>query len=180
MTPEASFAWVPAAIALQRVLELLLARRNVRIQIRRGGREFAPESYPAMVALHALFLATLAVESYPWRIPLDPRTWACVAALALVTGARYWAIASLGSRWTTRIVVVPGDKVLRRGPYRYLRHPNYAVIVLEFLLFPLLMRAPLTLVVFSAANLLILRQRIRLEEEALRKWTDFEAPSSPV
>ena len=71
------------------------------------------------------------------------------------------------------MVVVPGARLVRSGPYRFLRHPNYLVIVLEFLLFPLLMRAPATLVVFSLANLLVLRQRIRIEEEALRGATDY-------
>jgi methyltransferase len=173
MTADPSFAWVPAAIVLQRVFELLLCLRNRRIMGSLGGREFFARSYLEMVALHSLFIASLALESFPWRIPLDGRTWGSLAALALVTSARYWTIASLGDRWTTRIFVVPGDAVKRKGPYRFLRHPNYAVIVLEFLLFPLLLRAPLTLVLFSAANLAVLRRRIRREESALREWTDY-------
>lgn len=113
------------------------------------------------------------MESHPWRIPRDPLTWGCLSALALVTAGRYWTIASVGENWNVRIVLVPGEPVKRKGPYRFLRHPNYLVIVLEFLLFPLLLRAPLTLIVFSLANLPVLRQRIRLEEEALREFTDY-------
>ena len=168
-----SFAWVLPVVALQRLLELLLCRRNRTVLASRGGKEYHRGTYPVMVALHALFLASLAWESYPWRIPLDARTYACLASLVAVTALRYASIATLGDRWTTRIVVVPGGRISREGPYRYLRHPNYLVIVLEFLLLPLLLRAPGTLVAFSLANLLVLRQRIRLEEAVLRQWTDY-------
>ncbi len=172
--PSASFAWIIAAVILQRILELRVCRRHRRAMAARGGKEFHPETYPVMAGLHVLFLVSLGVESYPWRVPLDAATFACLFALLLVTGLRYWAIASLGGNWNTRIVVVPGESVKRAGPYRYLRHPNYLVLVLEFFLIPLLMRAPVTLVVFSLANLLVLRQRMRLEEEALREFTDYE------
>jgi len=169
-----SFAWIFAAIVLQRVLELRLCRRNRRVLQARGGREFFPGTYPVMVGLHVLFLLALSIESYPWSIPLDVFTFGVLGVLLLVTGMRYWAIASLGGNWNTRIVVVPGEPVKRAGPYRFLRHPNYLVLVLEFFLIPLLMRAPVTLVVFSLANLLVLRRRIRLEEEALREFTDYD------
>lgn len=169
-----SFFWVFPVILLQRLFELYLSRRHRLALIRRGGREFHAEFFRPMAALHVLFFVSLAVESYPWRQPLDPFTWGCLAALALVTAARYWVIASLGENWNVRIVLVPGEPVKRTGPYRFLRHPNYLVIVLEFLFFPLLLRAPFTLVAFSLANLVVLRQRIRLEEEALREHTDYE------
>lgn len=165
--------WILAFLVMQRAGELVLCRRNRRELLLRGGREFFPETYPAMVALHVLFLLSLAGESLPWQIPLDLRTWACLAALVPVTILRYWSIAALGPLWSTRIVLVPGDRVIRSGPYRCLRHPNYLAIVLEFLLFPFLLRAPYTLIAFSLANLAVLRQRIRLEEEALRTNTDY-------
>jgi methyltransferase len=168
-----SFAWVFGIMGLQRVFELVLSRRNRRALEALGGREFHPETFPTVVVLHVLFFASLAVESYPWRFPLDARTVVCLIALALLTGARYWCIASLGRYWNVRIVVVPGGAAKRSGPYRYLRHPNYLVLVLEFLFIPLLLRAPVTLVVFSLANLAFLRQRIRLEEKALRELTDY-------
>ena len=164
--------WVLAFLLVQRAGELLLCRRNRRRLALRGGREFFPETYPAMVVLHVLFLLSLAWESLPREVPLDLRTWGCLAALLPVTFLRYWSIAALGTRWTTRIVAVPGSRVIRSGPYRFLRHPNYVALVLEFLLIPLLLRAPYTLVVFSLANLAALRQRIRLEEEVLRTHTD--------
>jgi len=160
-------AWIFPVLAAQRLIELWLSRRHFRRLSERGGREFAPESFPWFVALHAGFLAALAWEGYPWRAPSDLRTWACLGALAVLMAGRYWCIASLGDYWNTRIVVVPGAPRIRRGPYRWLPHPNYLVVALEFLVLPLLFRAPVTLVVFFPLNLLLLRQRIRLEESAL-------------
>ena len=168
-----SFAWVVPLLGAQRLVELSLSRRHRQALFARGGREYHAESFPAMAALHTLFIASLAVESYPWRFPLNAFTWGCLAALALVTAGRYWVIASLGENWNVRIVVVPGEPVRKRGAYRVMRHPNYLVITLEFLLFPLLMRAPATLVVFSLANAIVLRTRIRLEESVLRELTDY-------
>jgi methyltransferase len=168
-----SLAWVAPVVSAQRLAELWLCRRNRRRLMARGGREFRPDTYKTMVILHVLFLLSLLWESHPWRAPADIRTWAYLAALAAVTALRYWAIASLGEYWNTRVVVVPGTHLVRAGPYRFLRHPNYLVIVLEFLLLPLLMRAPVTLVLFSLANLAVLRQRIRVEEEALREATEW-------
>jgi methyltransferase len=170
---DITVAWVTPAVVALRLAELLLSARNRRALLARGGMEVRPDTYRTMVALHALFLLSLGLESYPWRVPADFRTIGAFAVLAAVTALRYWAIASLGEYWTTRIVVVPGAHVVRKGPYRYLRHPNYLAIVLEFLLLPLLMRAPATLVAFSLANLLVLRQRIRIEEKALRGATDY-------
>jgi methyltransferase len=155
-----SLAWLAPLVAAQRNRDRLLAR---------GGEEVRPDTYKTMVALHVLFLASLSLESYPWRVPPDTRTWACLGALVAVTALRYWVIASLGEYWNTRVVVVPGTRLVRTGPYRFLRHPNYLVIVLEFLLLPLLMRAPVTLVLFSLVNLAVLRQRIRIEETALEE-----------
>ena len=169
-----SLAWVAPVVAAQRLAELWLCRRNRLLLMAQGGREVRPDTYRTMVTLHVLFLLSLSWESHPWRAPADIRTWACLTALAAVTALRYWAIASLGKFWNTRVVVVPGTHLVRTGPYRFLRHPNYLVIVLEFLLLPLLMRAPVTLVLFSLANLAVLRQRIRIEEMALRGATDRE------
>jgi methyltransferase len=106
-------------------------------------------------------------------VPLDSLTLFCLIFLIFLQGLRYWCIVSLGEYWNTRIILVPDAETRRRGPYRFLRHPNYLAVTLEFAVIPLLMRAPLTLVVFSLANLVVLRQRIRLEEEALREFTDY-------
>jgi methyltransferase len=169
-----SLWWVFGFYFLERLFELRLAARNRRLLLARGGREYFPETYRELVLLHTLFFAALVGESWPWRVPLDPLTLFCLAALALLMGLRYWCILSLGVHWNTRILVLPGAAAVRRGPYRLLKHPNYLAVTLEFGLLPLLMRAPATLVVFSLANLFILRRRIRLEEQALRQQTDYD------
>ena len=152
---------------------MIIARRNRRRLLQRGGRECHPESYRNLVGMHLGFFASLLLESHPWGVPLDPLTWSCLAALVLLQILRYWCVVSLGDFWNTRIIVVPGAAVRRVGPYRWLRHPNYLAVTLEIFFIPLLMRAPFTLLFFSLANLVLLRQRIRLEEKALRQHTDY-------
>ncbi|HEY3490517.1 MAG TPA: isoprenylcysteine carboxylmethyltransferase family protein [Candidatus Deferrimicrobiaceae bacterium] len=168
-----SFAWVFGVLLLQRAFEVFVSIRNRKALEPLGAKEFHPESFRNIAAMHALYFVSLAVESYPWRLPLDVRTISCLVAVALLAGLRLWCMASLHPYWNVRIVVVPGAHVKSSGPYRFLRHPNYLVVVLEFLFLPLLMRAPVTMVVFSVANLFALRQRIRFEEEALRSLTDY-------
>ncbi|MGE5700301.1 MAG: isoprenylcysteine carboxyl methyltransferase family protein [Deltaproteobacteria bacterium] len=168
-----SFAWVFAVVALQRLFELIVSRRNRRVLEALGGRELYPESFRRVAALHGLFFAALLAESYPWRVPLDALTIVCLAVLFILSAVRYWCMASLGKHWNVRIVVVPGGQAKRSGPYRYVRHPNYLAVALEFLFLPILMRAPATMAVFFLANIAVLRQRIRLEEKALRELTDY-------
>lgn len=168
-----NFLWIFLVLIIQRLAELVLAARNRKRALARGGIEFAPETYQKFVWLHSLFLVSLLVESYPWQLPLDVLTWSCLALFGLLQLLRYWCIHSLGEQWNTRILVIPGALLSRRGPYRWFRHPNYLVVTLELAVIPLLARAPFTLMVFSLANLILLRQRIRLEEKALRVSADF-------
>jgi methyltransferase len=168
-----SLWWVLVFFFAERLFELWLAAHNRRILLARGGREFFPETFKELVLLHTLFFAALLGESYPWQVPLDSLTLLCLATLVVLMGLRYWCILTLGVFWNTRILVLPGAAAVRRGPYRLFKHPNYLVVTLEFALLPLLMRAPFTLVVFSLANLAVLRRRIRFEELALREETDW-------
>lgn len=172
--------WIFAYLVLERFFELHLSRRHCRALTSRGGREFYPETFPRMVALHTLFLLALLGESYPWHIPIDLFAVTLLTLFVLLQGLRYWCIASLGDCWNTRIVLVPGGKVKKAGPYRFLSHPNYLVVALEFILLPLLMGAPYTLALFFPANFLIVRQRIRLEENALREFTDYDEQFPPL
>lgn len=168
-----SLLWVFLYLGSERLFELHLSRRHLLALAARGGREFYPETFPRMAALHTLFLLALLIESYPWHLPVTPWSGTLFALFILLQGGRYWCIVSLGENWNTRIVLVPGGPVCRAGPYRFLAHPNYLVVTLEFALLPLLMAAPYTLALFFPANLLVLRQRIRLEEAALREFTDY-------
>ena len=120
-----------------------------------------------MVALHTLWIASTLVEGI-LRGPEVPALWPVPLALFLLAQAlRFWAVFSLGESWNTRILVVPGVKLVRRGPYKYLDHPNYVVVVVEILAFPLIFGAWVTALVFTALNAALLYVRIREEDRAL-------------
>jgi methyltransferase len=156
-----------ALVATQRLLELVLSRRNERRIRARGAVELGRGHYPLMVALHALWIASTLVEGV-LRGPEVPALWPVPLALFLLAQAlRYWAVFSLGESWNTRILVVPGVKLVRRGPYKYLDHPNYVVVVVEILAFPLTFGAWVTALVFTALNAALLYVRIREEDRAL-------------
>jgi methyltransferase len=167
-TSEILFLTLVAAVALARLAELRLAARNRRALLAQGGVEVGAGHYPWMVALHALFLLAAPLEVVLLRRPFRPLlAGAMLVVLAAAMALRYAAIVTLGGRWTTRIVVVPGLPPVVGGPYRFLRHPNYVAVVLEMAALPLVHGAWSTAAVFSAANLLLLRVRIRAEERAL-------------
>ena len=156
-----------ALVATQRLLELVLSRRNERRVRARGAVERGRGHYPLIVALHALWIASTLVEGI-LRGPEVPALWPVPLALFLLAQAlRYWAVFSLGESWNTRILVVPGAKLVRRGPYKYLDHPNYLVVGMEILAFPLIFGAWVTALVFTALNAALLYVRIREEDRAL-------------
>lgn len=170
MVKRLLFSGFVAALGIQRLLELRLSRQNEQWVRRRGGREHTPETYRWIVSLHAAWFAAMLLEVFAGGRKFRPR----LAALALglfATGQalRYSAIRTLGSRWTTRIMTVPGAAPVRRGIYRYIRHPNYLGVELEILSAPLIHSAYLTSAAFGLANALLLRHRIRWEEQALEE-----------
>lgn len=154
---------VVALVALQRLAELVLARRNTRRLRAAGGIEVGAGHYPLLVALHVAWLGALIV-----MVPADaPLRMLPLALYIAVQGLRYWAIAALGENWTTRIITVPGRTPVRHGPYRYLRHPNYMVVACEIVLLPLIFGAWRIAVVFTVLNGAMLAHRIRIENAAL-------------
>jgi len=164
---DASVTWafaIIALVALERIAELILARHNQRLLIAAGGREIGASHYPLIVAVHASWLIAMAA----YVALLRPRLHvAPLAVFIALQPLRLWVIMSLGRFWTTRIITVPGAPLVRRGPYRFMRHPNYAVVVAEIALLPLVFGAwPLT-VVFSLLNAGVLTVRIRAEAAAL-------------
>ncbi len=168
MSAGAPLVFAVALVALQRLLELGLSRRNERILRARSAVERGQGHYPLIVALHTLWLLSTLVEGTLRGDPDLPALWPLPLALfLLVQPLRYWAILSLGENWNTRILVVPGAKLVRRGPYRYLRHPNYVAVVVEILTFPLIFGAWITALVFSVLNAILLSARIRDENRAL-------------
>ena len=161
-----------SVVALQRLLELVLARANERKARALGAVERGQGHYPFVVALHVLWLVSTLVEGL-LRGPDFPAYWLVPLALfLLVQPLRYWAILSLGENWNTRILVVPGANLVRRGPYRYLSHPNYVVVVVEILAFPLTFGAWITALVFTVLNAAVLSLRIREENRALAELTN--------
>lgn len=152
-------------VTLQRLGELVLSRRNTERLLARGAREAAPRHYSLIVALHAAWLAGLWYLTV-WRADVDV-SWAWLALFLLLQGLRVWVIATLGPRWTTRIIVLPGAPLVRQGPYRFVSHPNYLVVAAEILVLPLVFGLVWYGVVFSVLNALVLWIRIRAEEAAL-------------
>ena len=158
-----------AVVAVQRLLELHYSRRNERRLQARGAVERGRGHYPVMVGIHALWLISTLTEGL-LRGPEIPWWWPVpLAAFVLVQPLRYWAILSLGENWNTRILVVPGRKLIRSGPYRYFPHPNYVVVAVEVMSLPLIFGAWVTALVFSVLNAMFLYVRISEEERALKE-----------
>jgi methyltransferase len=158
-----------ALVALQRLLELAYSRRNERRLRAWGAVEFGAGHYPVMVAIHTSWLVSTLVEGL-LRGPEIPAWWPLpLAAFLLVQPLRYWAILTLGENWNVRVLVVPGGKLVISGPYRYFPHPNYVVVAVEVLTFPLIFGAWFTAIVFSLLNAAFLFVRIRTENRALRE-----------
>jgi methyltransferase len=162
------YSLLVAAVALERVAELVISRRNLEWSRRLGGREFGQRHFPAMVALHTgLLVACVAEAGFGHRPFIAALGWPMLAIVAAAQGLRWWCIATLGTRWNTRIVVVDGLPLVQDGPYRWLRHPNYVAVVAEGAALPLVHTAWITAVVFTVLNAVLLRVRIHAENHAL-------------
>jgi methyltransferase len=168
--PGSATSWVVvfvAALALQRIGELALSARHERSLRALGAREYSRGHFPLLVLVHVLFPACLLLEVFQLGARPSPAWPFWLAVIAAAQVLRYAAIRALGERWHVRIWVVPGLPLVRRGPYRFLRHPNYLVVVVELLAMPLLFGAWRTALGISALNLVALAIRIRAEERAL-------------
>lgn len=152
-----------ALVTAQRLAELPWAKANQRRLIAAGGYEVGPSHYPLIVLVHSAWLAGLW-----WLAPGRPLSLPFLGAFALVEIGRIWVLATLGRRWTTRIIVVPGEALVRSGPYRFVSHPNYVIVGLEIALLPLVFGLWQIALVFTALNSIVLAIRIRAENEALQ------------
>lgn len=163
-----------ALVVAERQIELAIARRNTERALAAGAVEAGAGHYPWMVLLHTGFLASCVGEVLVLERPFVPLVaMTMLVLLALAAATRFWVIRTLGGRWTTRIICFPGRSVVVGGPYRFLRHPNYAAVVVEIFALPMVHSAWLTAVVFSLANLALLARRIRIEEEALTEHSSY-------
>ncbi|MET7368148.1 isoprenylcysteine carboxyl methyltransferase family protein [Streptomyces sp. NPDC005566] len=156
------------AVAGERLGELVVALRNTRWSLARGGTEAGRGHYPAMVALHTALLAGCLAETWLAGRPFLPWFgWTMLAVVAAAQGLRWWCIRTLGPRWNTRVIVVPDLPLVTGGPYRWLRHPNYAAVAAEGLALPLVHGAWVTAVLFTALNAVLMGVRVRCEDRAL-------------
>lgn len=157
-----------AAIAAERVAELVVSRRHERRLRARGAREHGARHYPAMVALHAGLLVAAPLEVQLLQRPFVPALgWPLLALVAATMTLRWWVVRTLGERWTTRVLVVPGAPLVTRGPFRWLPHPNYLAVAVEVVALPLVHTAWWTALAFGLANLAVLAARIGVEDRAL-------------
>lgn len=163
------YAVLVVAVAIERGCELVVSQRHLAWAKDRGGVESGRAHYPAMVVLHVALLVGCLAEVVVYDRPFLPIVgWPMVAVVVLSQALRWWCVATLGRQWNTRVVVVPGLPLVRSGPYRWIRHPNYVAVVAEGVALPLVHHAWVTAVVFTAANAVVLTIRIRCEERALR------------
>ena len=168
MTSLTAFTVLVALVALERLAELVVSNRNAAWSFARGGRETGQGHYRFMVVLHSGFLVAMLVEAWVRR-PEVPAAlaWTMLALVLASQALRWWCIATLGRRWNTRVIVVPGLPLVTGGPYRLTSHPNYVAVVVEGLALPLVYSAWITAVVFTACNAVLLTVRLRVESAAL-------------
>jgi methyltransferase len=167
-------AIILALVTLQRLGELVIARRNTERLMARGAIEIGAGHYPLIVALHAAWLAVLWLYGRDQDVNL-----AALGAFVVLQGLRVWILATLGPRWTTRIIVLPGEPLVSAGPYRYLSHPNYVVVAGEIAILPLALHLPWIALIFSVLNAGVLAIRIRAEMHALTDATSSSIRAVP-
>jgi methyltransferase len=156
------------AIGIERLVELIVSKRNARWAFAHGGEEFGRGHYPVMLALHTALLLGCVGEVWALHRPFIAWLgWPMLALVALSQALRWWCVATLGHRWNTLVIVMPQAPLVRRGPYRWLHHPNYVAVVVEGVALPLVHTAWLTAACFTLANALLLTVRIRVENAAL-------------
>ena len=153
-----------AVVTLQRIAELWLSKRNTRRLLAQGAHEVAPGHYPLIVAVHVLWLAALW-----WLALLRPVNVPWLALFGMIEMARTWMLGSLGRRWTTRIIVLPGAPLVRKGPYRWVDHPNYFVVAAEIAVLPLVFGLWKVALIFSLLNAAVLAIRVSEENRALAR-----------
>ena len=166
--------WLLALVTLSRGAERLWARANTARLMARGGVEVAAGHYPAIVALHGAWLLALWI----WGVG-QAVAWGWLALFLLAQTGRVWVLASLGRRWTTRIIVLPGEAVVTGGPYRWVRNPNYLIVAVELAALPLALNLPWLALAASLANAAVMALRIPAEDRALRSSRARPSPTGP-
>lgn len=161
-------------IVIERLYELKISKKNAAAVLGKGGIEAGREHFPYMVVLHMTFFAAIPYEVFKFELQFNPElalTMGLIVALSMAL--RYWAIISLGIFWNTRVIVLPGHKAIIKGPFRWIRHPNYVAVIIEMAAIPLFYGAWRTALVYSFLNFLMLKTRISVEEQALKKHCSY-------
>lgn len=168
MTTLTAFTIVVVLVALERLAELVVSNRNAAWSLSRGGRETGQGHYGFMVVLHSGLLVAMLVEAYLRRPDVGATlAWSMLVLVLAAQGLRWWCITTLGPRWNTRVIVVPGLAPVTKGPYRFFSHPNYVAVVIEGIALPLIHGAWITTITFTVLNAALLTVRIRVENAAL-------------
>lgn len=160
-------------VILQRIVEVIIAKRNEKKMLSKGAYEVGQSHYPYMMALHISFFVSLIVEVLFFNKSISPLFPLFFLIFLFVQAFRIWCLTTLGPFWNTKIIVLPNANVVRKGPYLYLKHPNYVVVCMEIALLPLMFQAYFTALSFTLLNLAMLSVRIPLEEQALTEATDY-------
>ncbi|MCA1030443.1 hypothetical protein LCL95_05235 [Bacillus timonensis] len=161
-------------IVVQRLVELMIARMNESWMKLRGAIEVGKNHYKYIVIVHVLFLLSLFFEVRYTNANLS-NLWPILFPLFIFTQIiRVWALTSLGKYWNTKVLIIPNEKIISTGPYKFIRHPNYLIVTLEFFIIPFLFEAYVTAFVFSVLNIILLSIRIPIEEKALMELTDYK------
>jgi methyltransferase len=157
-----------SVIAVERLAELTVSARHAKALLRRGGTEYGFSHFPVMIALHVALIAGCVLEPLLGHRTFIPALgWTMLAVTVAANALRWWCIATLGERWTARVIVLPGTPLVRSGPYRWFAHPNYVAVIVEGAALPLVGSAWITACAFTAANAVLLTVRIRCESRAL-------------
>lgn len=168
MSSQLLFAVIIALTAIERLVELYFSKRNAKWSFRYGGHEVGQTHYIYMVVLHTGFLLACVAEVHFFAREFTPAFgYALIVAAFMLQGLRWWCITTLGFRWNTRVIIVPGLPRVTGGPYRWFSHPNYIAVVLEGIVLPMIHNAYITAIAFTVLNAILLKVRIRIENQAL-------------
>jgi methyltransferase len=168
------FFWLLLSfIIFQRVIELLIARRNEQWMKAQGAIEVGEKHYKYIVLLHVIFFLSFIIEVLVYEKELASWWFIPFTFFVVAQVLRIWALISLGSYWNTKVIILPGAKVVAKGPYRFLRHPNYLIVIVELLMIPLIFEAYFTSLLFTFLNAYMLSIRIPIEEKALQEITNY-------
>jgi len=168
MSGEVAFTILLVLVAIERIVELVISKRNLTWSFAQGGIEFGRSHYKYMVVIHVFLLLGSLIEVWIVRPLLNPTlSWTMFALAIASQGLRWWCIGSLGRRWNTLVVIIPGKAAMTNGPYKWFKHPNYVAVVIEGFALPMVGFAWRTAVIFTVLNTFVLRARLKSENAAL-------------